>query len=58
MNIYNISQNIKNNPDDWTAKQIEHIFMEYGWFIFDNMDIKDIEEYVRRKKLENLNKIK
>jgi len=63
MDVRFFSENIKNNPDDWTAKEIEHLFLQYGWSLMDEMKIKDIEEeYVtirnRKRKLENLNKIK
>jgi len=30
MDVRFFSENIKNNPDDWTAKEIEHLFLQYG----------------------------
>jgi len=32
--------------------------MQYGWNVLGDMKLKDIEDYVRKKKLEQLNKIK
>lgn len=55
-NPYNVYNGIISSPSYGSATISEHIYKPTTKDVLDTMDIKEIEQYIRNKKLEAINK--